>query len=103
MAGLDHSRIFTKYEDLSDNATYEMCQVVTDDFFFGLLEYIELVLGRKEARIIELLFGFEDGNIYNNNQVGEMYGVTGQRIRQLSRIYLRKLAEEGLPPLQYPS
>lgn len=47
---------------------------------------IEKVLGHlsdREQQIIKLRFGFEDGRIWTLEEVGELYNVTRERIRQL--------------------
>lgn len=102
MSGLDPTGVYTCYDELTTNAHYEACQVVTDEIFCNLMEYLDVVLGRKEARIVKLYFGFEDGQLKSYGEIGELYGVNSQRIRQLLRQYQEKLAEAGLPPLKYP-
>jgi len=45
----------------------------------------------REAKIIRLRFGLVDGNTYTLEQVGQMYGLTRERIRQIESGTLRKL------------
>jgi RNA polymerase sigma factor (sigma-70 family) len=45
----------------------------------------------QERRVIELRFGFDDGRTRTLKEVGKEFGVTGERIRQIEAISLRKL------------
>jgi len=59
-----------------------------------LLESIEHVLNalpEREARIIRLHYGFEDGVAYSMAQIGKVMGYSRERIRQLQHEALRKL------------
>ena len=48
-------------------------------------------LSEKEAQIIKLRFGLIDNNEYTLEDVGAMYRVTRERIRQLEAKALRKM------------
>jgi RNA polymerase primary sigma factor len=59
-----------------------------------LKEKIEEVLGTlspREARVLRLRFGLDDGNIYTLEEVGEKFGLTRERIRQIEGKALRRL------------
>ena len=59
-----------------------------------LKEKIEEVLGTltpREARVIRLRFGLDDGNAYTLEEVGEKFGLTRERIRQIEGKALRRL------------
>jgi len=45
----------------------------------------------REERIIRMRFGFEDGNQRTLEEVGQMFAVTRERIRQIEAKALRKL------------
>jgi RNA polymerase primary sigma factor len=45
----------------------------------------------REARILKLRFGLEDGKYYTLEQVGKKFGLTRERIRQLETKALRRL------------
>ncbi|MBR5090653.1 MAG: sigma-70 family RNA polymerase sigma factor [Ruminiclostridium sp.] len=59
-----------------------------------LSERIDKVLSTlnpKEKKIIMFRFGFIDGNIYTLEEIGKLYGVTRERVRQIEAKALRKL------------
>lgn len=56
-----------------------------------LEEAIESLTAR-EADVIRLRFGFYDGNDYTLEEIGQMHGVSRERIRQIEAKALSKLA-----------
>lgn len=48
-------------------------------------------LSPREERIIRMRFGFEDGNSHTLEEVGQIFAVTRERIRQIEAKALRKL------------
>ncbi len=59
-----------------------------------LREEIELVLSSltpREARVLQLRFGLMDGQSYTLEEVGEKFGVTRERIRQIETKAIRRL------------
>ncbi len=59
-----------------------------------LREKIREVLGAlppREAHILRLRFGLEDGNVYTLEEVGQKFGLTRERIRQIEGKALRWL------------
>jgi RNA polymerase primary sigma factor len=59
-----------------------------------LREKIDEVLGTlspREARVLRLRFGLTDGNTYTLEEVGEKFGLTRERIRQIEGKALRRL------------
>ena len=60
-----------------------------DEFRHAVFD--EGILSEREANIIKYRFGFVDGKIYTLEEVGEMYGVTRERIRQIEARVIRTL------------
>ncbi len=61
-----------------------------------LLESISFLLGalpEREARIIRLRFGLEDGETHSMSQIGQLMGYSRERIRQLQHAALSKLRQ----------
>jgi RNA polymerase primary sigma factor len=59
-----------------------------------LRERVEEVLETlppRESRILRLRFGLEDGRYYTLEEVGEKFGLTRERIRQIESKALRRL------------
>lgn len=71
-------------------------EILTDDIVIHhiLREQIEEVLStltKREQTVIKYRFGLIDGKVRTLEEVGEMYGVTRERIRQIEAKALRKL------------
>jgi len=61
-----------------------------------LVESISFLLGAlppREARIIRLRFGLEDGDTHSMSQIGSLMGYSRERIRQLQHAALSKLRQ----------
>ncbi len=61
-----------------------------------LIESISFLLGAlppREARIIRLRFGLEDGDNHSMSQIGQLMGYSRERIRQLQHAALSKLRQ----------
>jgi RNA polymerase primary sigma factor len=61
----------------------------TDD-----LEQALAALAPRDAKVLRLYFGLDDGNSHTLEEIGRMMGVTRERIRQLRDRALRQLREE---------
>jgi RNA polymerase primary sigma factor len=55
------------------------------------LEEVLETLSPREARILRLRFGLENGKAYTLEEVGEKFGLTRERIRQIEGKALRRL------------
>jgi len=76
---------------IEDRGAVSPADVVID---FNLKEMTEQVLNTltpREERIIKMRFGLEDGTEHTLEEVGQNFGVTRERIRQIEVKALRKL------------
>jgi len=48
----------------------------------------------REQKILRMRFGLEDGTTYTLEEVGKVFGVTRERVRQIQMRALEKLKEE---------
>ena len=55
------------------------------------IDDILATLTEREEKVIRLRFGLEDGKARTLEEVGQMFGVTRERIRQIEAKALRKL------------
>lgn len=67
----------------------ELCQ--QQDRHNLLVKYIEQYLKPREQIVITMRFGLEDGKQRTLEEIGEYFGVTRERIRQVEQKALRKL------------
>ena len=66
-----------------DTVAYQLLKEQVDDAL--------QTLGEREARVLQIRFGFEDGRSRTLEEVGRDFGVTRERIRQIEAKALRKL------------
>jgi RNA polymerase primary sigma factor len=52
-------------------------------------------LSPREARILRLRFGLQDGHYYTLEEIGEKFGLTRERIRQIEKEALQRLRHPG--------
>jgi RNA polymerase primary sigma factor len=71
-----------------DNQPEEM---TAQALLMASVEYLLNSLPEREARIIRLHYGFEDGVSHSMAQIGKIMGYSRERIRQLQHEALRKL------------
>jgi len=64
---------------------------VTQNLLSEKMEEILATLSPREARILRLRFGMQDGRSYTLKEVGEKFGLTRERIRQIEREALNRL------------
>ena len=63
----------------------------TNEMLKDEISEVLLTLTEREERVIRLRFGLEDGKSRTLEEVGQMFGVTRERIRQIEAKALRKL------------
>jgi RNA polymerase primary sigma factor len=88
---------------VGDDEESELGQFVEDEFSptplqcayqTMLKEKVEAVLATlapREARVLRLRFGLDDGHVYTLEEVGQKFGLTRERIRQIEGKALRRL------------
>jgi len=59
------------------------------------LEELLTTLSPREARILRLRFGLQDGCSYTLEEIGEKFGLTRERIRQIEKEALQRLRHPG--------
>ncbi|NLS75739.1 MAG: sigma-70 family RNA polymerase sigma factor [Chloroflexi bacterium] len=87
--GEDEDSVFGDFlpdEDAESPSDSAYQQLLSDS-----LEDILNTLSPREARILRLRFGLQDGRSYTLREVGEKFGLTRERIRQIERDALRRL------------
>ena len=68
-----------------------------DDFMFNsLIDDVNNVLESgmlddREKQIIRLRFGFEDGRLWTLKEIGDRFGITGERVKQIETNVLKRL------------
>jgi RNA polymerase primary sigma factor len=55
------------------------------------VEEVLATLPAREARVLRMRFGLDDGNAYTLEEVGQKFGLTRERIRQIEGKALRRL------------
>lgn len=65
--------------------------VLSDARKDALVRTMEKVLNKREMEVLKERYGFDDGNPKTLEKVGERFGVTRERIRQIERKALEKL------------
>ena len=66
-------------------------QAVQDSLLKEKIEAVLSTLSPREARILRLRFGLQNGRAYTLEEVGQKFGLTRERIRQIEGRALRRL------------
>jgi len=82
-------------EFIEDEDSPTPTDTVTQSLLAQKMDEILATLSPREARILRLRFGLQDGRSYTLKEVGEKFGLTRERIRQIER--------EALSRLRHPS
>jgi RNA polymerase primary sigma factor len=70
-------------------------QSVTHSLLKDLIKEILVDLTEREQKILAMRFGLEDGVSHTLEEVGKVFGVTRERIRQIEAKALEKVREHG--------
>lgn len=76
---------------VEDEKTPSPAQATTQNLLSQKIEEVLASLSPREARILRLRFGLENGRTYTLEEVGEKFGLTRERIRQIEGKALRRL------------
>ncbi len=84
---LDH----TKFDNYSIDRQKENNKILVDELQTRINAILEKALSEREIKIIKLRYGLEDGTQWTLDEIGQMYGVSKERIRQIIVRVIRKL------------
>lgn len=76
---------------VEDEDTPSPSEVTYQSMLSDKINEVLNTLSAREARIIRLRFGLENGRVYTLEEVGKMFGLTRERIRQIEGKALRQL------------
>jgi RNA polymerase primary sigma factor len=78
-------------EFIEDEESPTPTDSVTQNLLAEKMDQVLSTLSPREARILRLRFGLQDGRSYTLKEVGEKFGLTRERIRQIEREALNRL------------
>ena len=76
---------------IEDNSTPTPPQSAYQNLLREKVEEVLATLTPREARILRLRFGLQNGRSYTLEEVGQKFGLTRERIRQIEGKALRRL------------
>jgi RNA polymerase primary sigma factor len=76
---------------VEDDLTPAPIQVAYSNMLRDKIEEVLATLSPREARILRLRFGLDNGRAYTLEEVGQKFGLTRERIRQIEGKALRRL------------
>jgi len=76
---------------IEDKLSPTPMQLVYETMLHEKIDEILDGLSPREARVLRLRFGLDDGNVYTLEEVGKKFGLTRERIRQIEGSALRRL------------
>lgn len=89
MIGEDEAVEFGEF--LSDDGAISIEKVIENRELRRILDDVLDTLTEREEKVIRLRFGFEDNRQWTLEEVGKLFNVTRERIRQIESKALRKL------------
>ncbi len=78
---------------IPDDKNASPSQLVTQSLLRDLIKEILVDLSEREQKILKMRFGLEDGVSHTLEEVGKVFGVTRERIRQIESKALEKIRE----------
>lgn len=95
-----HSR--TELEDIiPDTQTFSADTANFEQDMKVMIKIIKKMLTEKEFHVLDMRFGLTEGKIYTLEEVGNVYGCTRERIRQIEKTAISKLqSPENMKKLQ---
>lgn len=76
---------------IEDDATPSPAQAAFQNMLRDKVEEVLSTLSPREANILRLRFGLVNGRAYTLKEVGQKFGLTRERIRQIESLALRRL------------
>lgn len=76
---------------VEDEISLSPAQAAYENLLRERIEQVLATLSPREARILRLRFGLENGHFYTLEEVGQKFGLTRERIRQIEGKALRRL------------
>jgi RNA polymerase primary sigma factor len=76
---------------IADELTPEPTEQAGRELLKEELESVLASLSRREAQVLELRYGLVDGRPHTLEEVGDKFGVTRERIRQIETKAIRRL------------
>jgi RNA polymerase sigma factor (sigma-70 family) len=77
--------------DVREEGEYEAIEGISSDLLKDQMQSVLETLSYREAGVIRLRFGLIDGQPRTLDEIGQVYGVTRERIRQIERDTMDKL------------
>jgi RNA polymerase primary sigma factor len=76
---------------IEDEEAPDPAEITTQDLLREEIEEVLTSLTPREARVLQLRYGLSDGHSYTLKEVGEKFGLTRERIRQIETEALQRL------------
>lgn len=93
----DDDESASTYKDIiKDESTMSPEELATQELMISQLNDILKDINPREQRVLRMRFGLEDGIPHTLEEVGEVFGVTRERIRQIEMKSLKKLKNHPL-------
>lgn len=78
-------------EDTIADKFFNVEEEIVQKFYQELLEELLEILSKRERDILKLRYGLNGEKIYTLEEIGEIYKITRERVRQLEKKALKKL------------